>query len=349
MYGEDPMVQDHLHQQQQQQQPPDSSMMMMDVPFDDPMMPDHHLEDPSLQHQLMDDFDQGMMDPYQQQQQQQDIYFDSEYVKAEQSIGHDFSSSSDHRVVIRQDSASSLDISLKKIEVMEDEYGKMKMALLSDLDDLDQDPDFLPSPCVPEYHPLAAHERPAHPPRQRSRDNLESIFGGGLSYTDPESPTLEIPGLPPRTDLDVTTESRCNNTTSSSYPDLGNHLNNSNNNNSSSSNINIDNNIVDLNFAVDEFHGHKPGRAMIEDPFPVCVSPELELSISGPVNRAGQIDTIPEVPEEEDGSPTAGDGVSRRRRGKTIFTHQKLNHFRFRFDLTLDRSIDRTPFPGLNE
>ena len=127
MYGEDPMVQDHLHQQQQQQQPPDSSMMMMDVPFDDPMMPDHHLEDPSLQHQLMDDFDQGMMDPYQQQQQQQDIYFDSEYVKAEQSIGHDFSSSSDHRVVIRQDSASSLDISLKKIEVMEDEYGKMKM------------------------------------------------------------------------------------------------------------------------------------------------------------------------------------------------------------------------------
>jgi hypothetical protein len=202
---------------------------------------------------------------------------------------------------------------------MEDEYGKMKMALLSDLDDPDQDQDFLPSPCVPEFHPLAAHERPSHPPRQRSRDNLESIFGGEPTFTDPVSPVLEAPA---RSELDAITESRYHTTTvtSSSFPGL------------------------DLqhdsapNCSVEDFHSGQPraagGRSMIEEPFPVCVSPELELSgspfgSSAAANRGGQIDTIPEVPEEEDGSPTAGDGVSKRRRGKTAILSGVLT-FRFR-------------------
>jgi hypothetical protein len=190
---------------------------------------------------------------------------------------------------------------------MEDEYGKMKMALLSDLeqDPPDQDPEFLPSPCVPEVHLLAFQERPAHPPRQRSRDNLESIFGGVPSYADPVSPTLESPDRPP-TDLllETTTESRstAHHNTSSSYPAHDTSRSQS-----------------EVNYSVEEFHSCKSGRSMIEEPFPVCISPEMELSISGSVNRAGHIDTIPELPEEEDGSPTAGDGVSRSQRFKTFF------------------------------
>ena len=295
-------------------------MMMMDVPFNNQMTSDY-MEDQQQQQQQPQQH-LGEMDDYNQQpdqyQPQDNFYFDSEYGKADAS-GLDLSTSSS-RVVLRQDSASSLDhnldISLKKIEVMEDEYGKMKMALLSDLDDPDQDQDFLPSPCVPEYHPLASHERPSHPPRQRSRDNLESIFGGAPTYSDPVSPTLEGSPTSPFPVVDATTESRSSNYTttvttsstsylSSSFPDcqtLQPH---------------------ESNFSVEEFHStHRAGgRSMIEEPFPVCVSPEMELSVSSigssaAVNRSGQIDTIPEVPEEEEGSPTTGDGVSRKRRGK---------------------------------
>ena len=313
---QDDLLQQQQQHQQQQQQPQDSSMMMMtNVPFNEPMTSDY-LDEPPMQQQqqLLDDYGQPL-DPYQQQQQQQDndYYFDSEYVKAEPSTGLDLSTSSSTRVVLRQDSASSiepgLEITVKKIEVMEDEYGKMKMALLSDLDqdlDLDLDQDFLPSPCVPEVHFLASQERPPHPPRQRSRDNLESIFGGGPSYTDPVSPTLdlELPNnQPPTTDLlESTTESRSTThyNTSSCFPPADHH----------------DHQLSAVNYSVEDFHSHKSGRSMIEEPFPVCISPEMELSISGSSVRAGHIDTIPEVPEEEDGSPTAGDGVSRKRRGK---------------------------------
>jgi hypothetical protein len=306
-----PELNQHL-QQQQQQHPMD--MMMMDVPFNNQLTSDY-MEDQQQQH--VDDYNQQP----DQFQPQDNFYFDSEYGKADAS-GLDLSTSSS-RVVLRQDSASSLDhnldISLKKIEVMEDEYGKMKMALLSDLDDPDQDQDFLPSPCVPEYHPLASHERPSHPPRQRSRDNLESIFGGGPIYSDPVSPALEGSPSFPYPVVDATTESRSSNYTTAVTTSSTSYLSSS----FTDSQPQPQTQPHESNFSVEEFHSiHRAGgRSMIEEPFPVCVSPEMELSVSSigssaAVNRSGQIDTIPEVPEEEEGSPTAGDGVSRKRRGK---------------------------------
>lgn len=86
---------------------------------------------------------------------------------------------------------------------------------------------------------------------------------------------------------------------------------------------------------------HVKALHLEDDPFPVSVSPELELPTGsktapmsssaarldpflGPVKErrssmaTGEVYTIPEMPEEEAGSPTTGDGVScrRNRRGK---------------------------------
>ncbi len=335
---------------------PMDSMMMMDGPYNNQNNTSDYMDQQQQQQdqQIMDDMGYLQQDQFQQQQDQDNFYFDSEYGKS----GDDQNSSSsplNSRVVLRQDSASSLldhslDISLKKIEVMEDEYGKMKMALLSDLDDPDQDPDFLLTPqCVPEFLPLASpyddpHQlvdnRPAHPPRQRSRDNLESIFGGGpIGYADedePLSPNLDFDNHPPshpvpHSHVDATTESRSSSSyTTSVITSSSSYLSSSFTDPPPQHQHDHDN-----NYSVEDFHSHaaathhvgnrggaRNAMSMIEEPFPVCVSPEMELSVSGgpggvpAMNRAGHIDTIPEVPEEEDGSPTTGDGVSRKRRGK---------------------------------
>ena len=339
---------------------PMDSMMMMDGPYNNQNNTSDYMDQQHQQQdqQIVDDMGYLQQDQFHQEQQEQDnFYFDSEYGK---SGGDDQNSSSpllNSHVVLRQDSASSLldhslDISLKKIEVMEDEYGKMKMALLSDLDDPDQDPDYLLSPqYVPEFLPLASphddpHQlvdnRPAHPPRQRSRDNLESIFGGGpIGYADedePLSPNLDFdnhpPPPPPQSHVDATTESRSSSsyTTSVITSSSSSYLSSSFNDPPPLLQHQHDH---DNNYSVEDFHSHaathhvgnrggaRNAMSMIEEPFPVCVSPEMELSVSGgpggapAMNRAaGHIDTIPEVPEEEEGSPTTGDGVSRKRRGK---------------------------------
>ena len=306
-----------LQQQQQQQQPEldlnqEPMMMMQDEPYNN--------TSDYIQQQQEPDFHQD-----QYQQEEDNYYFDSEYGKP--NHGNDstplplLSTSSSFRNVVRQDSASSLldhslDISLKKIEVMEDEYGKMKMALLSDLDEPDQEPEYLlPSPAyVPDYVPELPHDpefvRPPHPPRQRSRDNLESIFGGGPGYNDSENEgrILSPPLSPPL--IEAATESRYNTYLSSSFHD----------DNFCSV---VQDDFHSKNAAENAFeNAHRSGArnplSLIEEPFPICISPELELSMSGlSVTRtSGHIDTIPEMPDEEDGSPTTADGVSRKRGGK---------------------------------
>jgi hypothetical protein len=315
MYPDDPMMQDHHMQQQQQQQ----SMSQMDSNQPMMMMDGSYGGNPDYMEPMNNPMD--FNDPYNQPSQQQlqdNYYMDSEY-------GHNESGSG---APSRQDSVSSLDrnleISVKKIEVMEDEYGKMKMALLSDLDqDPDHDPAFFLSPCVPQMPPPVdqtgdQQSRPSHPPRQRSRDNLESIFGGGggsPSLSDRPS-SLNFDGEATSNSqlfLNLTTESRSsdhNTTTTTLMADVAqSYLSSS----------------FDPDQHEQDFPGTRTGPRnnliLIEEPFPVCVSPEMELSISSgsipPLSRGGgHIDTIEEVPEEEDGSPTTGDGVSRRRTGR---------------------------------
>jgi len=302
------MLLDPPMQQQQQQMDSQSGMMVMEGPYDG--NPDYmDFNDPySVQGPP------GMMQPL----PGQDPYFmDSEYGRNESGAPS------------RQDSLSSLDrnldISVKKIEEMEDEYGKMKMALLSDLDqDPDHDPAFLLSPCLP-----VAENRPPPPARQRSRDNLESIFGGGNQADRPASLNLDSEGTPNQPHmplfLNLTTESRSSDHTTTNTDPVQSYLSSS----------------FDPDQHEQDYPGTRAGPrnnlVLIEEPFPVCVTPEMELSLLGGgmgmlqtagrgntgIAGGGHIGTIEEVPEEEEGSPTTGDGVSRRRTGRTTRTHSQ--------------------------
>ena len=104
--------------------------------------------------------------------------------------------------LFRQDSFKSAtssnmeDISLKKIEDMDREYGKVKMALLGDIDKSPNEAALVsPTPIVePPFlrnSPLTNPKKPLE--RTRSKDKLESIFGAGSggSFESHESPLVE--------------------------------------------------------------------------------------------------------------------------------------------------------------
>ena len=100
----------------------------------------------------------------------------------------------------RQESSSSIPcssdmISVKNIEDREDEYSKMKLALLSDITEASNNGSSSPlaaitSPSLAhgilplrgqeEGHSSVYRDKPKLGPRTRSKDNLESIFGGTM-------------------------------------------------------------------------------------------------------------------------------------------------------------------------
>ena len=93
----------------------------------------------------------------------------------------------------RQDSGNLEEISVKKIEDMEGEYGKMKQALLSDISKSPIEPLVSPTPIIePPFLRNAPVVNPNKPlERTRSKDKLESIFGGSGSFEDNETPLIE--------------------------------------------------------------------------------------------------------------------------------------------------------------
>ena len=104
----------------------------------------------------------------------------------------------------RQESSSSIPcssdmISVKNIEDREDEYSKMKLALLSDITETSNNGSSTPlaaitSPSLAhgilalrgqeEEHSSVYRNKPTLGPRTRSKDNLESIFGGTIGQAD---------------------------------------------------------------------------------------------------------------------------------------------------------------------
>ena len=104
----------------------------------------------------------------------------------------------------RQDSSSSIPcssdmITVKNIEDREDEYSKMKLALLSDITASSNNGSLTPlaaitSPSLAhgiltprgqeERHSSVHRDKPKLGPRTRSKDNLESIFGGTIGQAD---------------------------------------------------------------------------------------------------------------------------------------------------------------------
>ena len=115
----------------------------------------------------------------------------------------------------RKDSASSLLpssglVSVKVIEDKEDEYGKMKMALLSEINDTSFNGSSTPlaaitSPSMvspltsPKKNNSVRSNKPTQlGPRTRSKDNLESIFGGVSGVVNEPNPhmTTNNSGVP---------------------------------------------------------------------------------------------------------------------------------------------------------
>ena len=199
------------------------------------------------------------------------------------------------------------EVSLQKIRGLEEDYKKMKLALMADLNnesngngaentlDVDNDPSMGPglSPCGPEI-PAKLFARHASldvgitKPAVKSHDTLESIFG--TSVDQQKSPVT-------RSDDDE-------------Y----------------------------LRVEVDEVdkHLHKQNpppthNVVADEPFPGVLSPDLELSTAASGERRAStssnwgdsttVYTIREEPEEEEAgvSPMAADGVSRlRSRSKSL-------------------------------
>lgn len=252
---------------------------------------------PNMGPPMMDDPMMGPP-PMMDQMQPNDGFFEnSEYLRSNQKkqIGHE--------LVSRQSSSASMDldtVSVKKIEDREDEYGKVKQALLSEFDLSPESfphlspPSFLNSPAINVISPTTTCEVDKLPSsgsfnvnqRQRSKDTLESIFGG--SAAEPMSACK----------VEQSTESR------SSFSSVDYHC-------SQSSLLDAEQHVFNpLHHQVEEHQS----RIRVEEPFPVCLSPELDLQRT--LTPLIDVYTIHEVPEEEEGSPVTGDGVSSRYRNK---------------------------------
>jgi hypothetical protein len=328
MGGQDPMMMD-------QQQPPMNDM-------GGPMGPGMTLNNGGMDPMMDNGF--GMMDngggmgmmppdhnnmggggPYDMMQGQQQDFYDSEYCHGAKQPGHDQERPLLKSVVSRQNSSASLDldiVSVKKIEDREDEYGKVKQALLSDLNEFDDDS----SPVGPEFDPYR-NLTTSVSSRPRSKDNLESIFGGRHGVQDfAAEPHLDTSAESRSSLISTTTMITSNSSYHSSFLDAKHVFNAVEESHSTGVPSQNNNNLLHMNKAM-----------MVEETFPVCItSPELDALAashlhrrpSSAVSSAALGDafyaTIPEVPEEEGGSPITGDGVSRAiRRGKTILKIDK--------------------------
>ena len=282
----------------------------------------------------------------------------------------------------RQESSSSLaegDISIKKMEDIEGEYGKMKLALLSDIEDdpeeeeMDNHKDL--SPCGPEIKPVEDLIRRSSlkgttlpvalsaDSRQRSKDNLSSIFGGlGGEDVDPdvmpEDLHLKQKQRESRRSHDVFD---VHNNNMKKSVDTKMHAK------SGGGGGGMRSHETDTSSHVDLFESKKysrksptaPGnghhKSFLEDePFPL--SPEMEMmSLASSLglggvssvhhhhersgSAAGEVYTIRELPEEEIGSPTAIDGVSRpRSRDRGVDEEGKETHER-RWEIFFFKSV----------
>lgn len=202
--------------------------------------------------------------------------------------------------VSRQSSTASMDldtVSVKKIEDREDEYGRVKQALLSDFDIEDMSPESRPpfSPPSPAINIISPADPTPYKPsidsfsssRPRSRDTLESIFGSTAEpKVDNESRSSSGAGL---SSLQLQAASEHD------FPK------------SSIKNNNL--------------------LMVVEEPFPVCLSPELDRLTVTHQPPLVDVYTIPEVPEEEEGSPVTGDGVSRARQRGGTFSGKTTAHY----------------------
>ena len=289
--------------------------------------------------------------------------------------------------VSRQSSSASMEldtVSVKKIEDREDEYSKVKQALLSDMNDFEDELDDLISPYDPHELPsptpifpadplinksrsLSSHSNAAStsgtgmlaassPRRCSSSSQFDSILGGHDHHSDLEA-TEACTTMPPfrPSQNSNTTESRSSissahssslldaqhaksspfNSTVAKVEDfkvlqqqqgLKKHQNpnlTTHSTTTRTSGISISN--TNTNYMEEPF------------PLPVCLSPPLEdeldlvplgataaglassghRKLSAPSSAMVSLAAIDEVPDEEHGSPTTGDGVSRAiKRGK---------------------------------
>jgi hypothetical protein len=265
-------------------------------------------------------------------------------------------------------------VSVKKIESREEEYRKVKQALLSECSSPEFDPESPHSPR--EFSPKRPDTPSPQSPspaflsnfgtdsasgsmqaarllqRARSKDSLEEIFGAS-SQTMLTGSKVNASTAEPM-NLEQSTESRYSFTTSSKLLDSATsslvitkphestfyqsalELEQTNPKQATEQN----------STSTPSFHHHQnqnlhPSTSrntnflFADESFPVCLlSPELDgapgLHPSGsnrshPAGTGPHLfGTIPEVPEEEEGSPTTGDGVSRAKRpGKPPHTTTK--------------------------
>ena len=279
-------------------------------------------------------------------------------------------------------------VSVKKIENREDEYGKVKQALLSDLNfessllsggsspEFDpaspasprlpvsasspaSSPSFLPLLADSAASPVAAHSLSnmklqatsaiSSLQQPRSKDTLESIFGAtatppvasGQNITSEQSiPALQLESTESRYSftssklLDYDSASYSSNSTkqhelstfSKNPASVEQHQEESN-----SSSFHHDRQLQTLHLQNSTTRNNN--FLFAEESFPVCLlSPELDAleppgsgiqaSNRNPVITDRVQYTIPELPEEEEGSPTTGDGVSRAKRPGKPYYHQ---------------------------
>ncbi len=331
-------------------------------------------------------------------------YFESsEYLmgkaKTTSSTGHDGTATTTTGVVIglsggraghgvsRQNSSASMEldsVSVKKIEEAEDDYSKVKQALLSDLgtdpEDLCIPAEAILSPLMPsvleaEAESEAAAARPEFDPftpsvplpqflattssdsrlasssassgnRHRSKDTLESIFGGQSMLLSKGSRSAAEPAglnnysvellVPTTTTTKAESRSSYFSTSDNSSRSLleaemhESHFNLEEH--QSSSFINNHSNHSSTTTKANSSSSSNLLLVTPEEPFPICLSPELEEMmtlhqqqpplpklanrsvqpmighLSSP--RTNEVYTIPEVSEEES-SPTTGDAVTK--------------------------------------
>ena len=249
------------------------------------------------------------------------------------STGHDAEHSRPSQVS-RQSSSTSMEldtVSVKKIEDREDEYSKVKQALLSDLNDFEED--LSPSPFdpnesqLPTADPLTQSQRSS-----RSDSKFEAIFGGQQCINDGTTTTKTMPTIGSTFEsrsstisttsvdhsrssvlLDAQHESpllmnsavaKVEDFVSADFVSAEGFKKHNNNNNSTNKTL------------ITTTTKNHPNKH-VEEPFPVCLSPDLDSAPLGTSGYRKSFSAIPEVPEEEQGSPTTGDGVSKAiKRGK---------------------------------
>lgn len=333
-------------------------------------------------------------------------YFESsEYLmgkaKTTSSTGHDGTATTTTGVVIglsggraghgvsRQNSSASMEldsVSVKKIEEAEDDYSKVKQALLSDLgtdpEDLCLPAEAILSPLMPsvleaEAESEAAAARPEFDPftpsvplpqflattsssdsrlasssassgnRHRSKDTLESIFGGQSMLLSKDSRSAAEPAglnnysvellVPTTTTTTTKAESRSSyfsTSDNSSRSLLEAEMHESHFNLEEHQSSSFINNHSNHSSTTTKANSSSSNLLLVtpDEPFPICLSPELEEMmtlhqqqpplpklanrsvqpmighLSSP--RTNEVYTIPEVSEEES-SPTTGDAVAK--------------------------------------